>query len=105
MAGPFLSVLLIALAATTAGGAPPAAPYPPGAPGGHLIPWAVDPEDPGEDLPPVGRSIFDFLVTERTGDERFYAVPFPFSALVSRVEERLGSSSAFERVLLPLGRS
>jgi len=109
IAGPFLSLFLLALAATTAGGAPqPTAPHPPAAPAapaGHLIPWAVDPEDPGEDLPPVGRSIFDFLVTERKGDERFYAVPFPFSALVSRVEERLGGSSAFERVLLPLGRS
>ncbi|HEX4960364.1 MAG TPA: hypothetical protein VF173_05970 [Thermoanaerobaculia bacterium] len=71
-------------------------------------PWAVDPEDPGEDLPQTGRSLFDFLVTARRGEERVYDVPFPFSALVRTVEERLGGAAlppAFERVLIPLGRS
>ncbi|MBW8873395.1 MAG: hypothetical protein JF614_00385 [Acidobacteria bacterium] len=99
IAGPFhllLLAVLLALAAlaTAAGPAPP--------------PWAVDPEDPGEDLPPAGRSLFDFLVTVQHGGERVYDVPFPFAALVSRVEQELGGKAdpqPFERVLIPLGRS
>jgi len=26
-------------------------------------PWVVDPAEPGPDLPPAGRSLFDFLIT------------------------------------------
>jgi hypothetical protein len=59
--------------------------------------WAVDPRDPGPSLPPSGHSLFDFL-TAREG------VPFPFSALLARMEERLGPSP-FKKVLIPLGRS
>jgi hypothetical protein len=95
---------LVPLAGRTAEGAATPAP----APTGRLIPWAIDPEDPGEDLPPVGRSVFDFLVTVPRGGEKVYAVPFPFSALVERVKERLGGEEAslpLERVLIPLGRS
>jgi hypothetical protein len=110
IAGPFLFLLallllaLIPLAGTTAeGAATPAV-----APASRLIPWAVDPEDPGEDLPPVGRSLFDFLVTVPRGGEKVYEVPFPFSALVEQVKGRLGGEEAplpFERILIPLGRS
>src|SRR5947209_2640382 len=100
VAGPFHLLLLAALLglaalARAAGPAPPP-------------PWAVDPEDPGEDLPPAGRSLFDFLVTVPRGGERVYDVPFPFAALVSRIEQELGGKAApqpFERVLIPLGRS
>ena len=94
IAGPFhlltLAALLVlaALAATAAG---------PGAP----APWAVDPEDPGEDLPPAGRSLFDSLVTVQRGGERVYDVPFPFANLVRAVADLAPS----ERVLIPLGRS
>lgn len=56
--------------------------------------WAVDPQDPGPSLPPEGRSLFDFL-TAREG------VPFPFSALLARIEER----HSLKKVLIPLGRS
>jgi len=62
--------------------------------------WIVDPEIPGPDLPPVGRSLFDFVVTREAGPgegtevgedgRRVWAVPFPFAELVARVEERLG---------------
>ncbi len=91
--GSLLSLLSLLFLIAAAPGAPPARPT-----------WAVDPEDPGEDLPPVGRSLFDFLVST----ERGYDVPFPFEALVRAVEERLGGPSqppALERVLIPLGRS
>ncbi|HEX3529735.1 MAG TPA: hypothetical protein VH988_21970 [Thermoanaerobaculia bacterium] len=94
LAGPFhlllLAALLVlaALAATAAG---------PGSP----APWAVDPEDPGEDLPPAGRSLFDSLVTIERGGQRVYDVPFPFANLVRAVTDLAPS----ERVLIPLGRS
>ncbi len=70
--------------------------------------WVVDPEDPGVNLPPTGRSLFDFLVTEPEGNTKTYRVPFPFSALMKTIEKRLGAehqSSPLKRVLVPLGRS
>lgn len=69
--------------------------------------WAVDPEDPGPTLPPAGRSLFDFVVARPDGSG--YEVPFPFPALLARVEERLGVApgepSPLRKVLIPLGRS
>jgi hypothetical protein len=59
--------------------------------------WAVDPHDPGPNLPPAGRSLFDHLFARE-------GVPFPFSTLLARVEERLGGRS-LKKVLIPLGRS
>lgn len=56
--------------------------------------WAVDPQNPGPDLPPAGRSLFDHLFA-RDG------VPFPFAALLARVEER----ASLKKILIPLGRS
>lgn len=56
--------------------------------------WAVDPQDPGPNLPPAGRSLFDHLFA-RDG------VPFPFSSLLARIEER----ASLKKVLIPLGRS
>ena len=61
--------------------------------------WAVDPADPGSNLPSTGRSLFD----EITHD----GVPFPFEALVGRIEKRAGCEPAgcVTSVLVPLGRS
>ena len=70
--------------------------------------WAVDPTAPGPDVPPVGRSLFDHLVTERTGADKTYRVPFPFSALVDRIQARLGQQEYLggTRVaMIPMGRS
>ena len=70
--------------------------------------WVVDPADPGPDVPPVGRSLFDYLVTAENGEQMRYKVPFPFSALVRRVEQQLGAGdqiSHLKRVLIPLNRS
>jgi len=63
--------------------------------------WAVDPADPGPDAPPVGRSLFDFVVS---ADE----IPFPFERLVQLLEQRAGCKApqrCVEQVLIPLGRS
>jgi len=68
--------------------------------------WAVDPAVPGSDLPPVGRSLFDFVVTSQQGGA--YRVPFPFPALLAQIERRLQASagqSPLKIVLLPHGRA
>jgi hypothetical protein len=51
------------------------------------------PATPDPDLPPAGRSLFDALVANP---------PFPFEALLARLQSRLGP---YESVLIPLGRS
>ena len=74
--------------------------------------WAVDPTLPGPNLPPAGRSLFDFLVTEKGDGKGVYHIPFPFEALMKKVEYRAGcglqnapAPSCLQAVLLPLGRS
>lgn len=68
--------------------------------------WIVEPEDPGPNLPPVGRSLFDFMTTDEQGNQ---TVPFPFTALLRKIEDQLerdqGQASPLKRVLVPLGRS
>ena len=61
--------------------------------------WAADPAVPGTSLPPVGRSLFDFVVAD--------GVPFPFEALVRKVETGAGCApgACVKPVLIPLGRS
>ena len=70
--------------------------------------WAVNPTVPGPDLPPVGRSLFDYLVSERAGDAKAYHVPFPFSALIERIQAHLSQrefNGGTRVVLIPMGRS
>jgi hypothetical protein len=70
--------------------------------------WAADPAVPGTDLPPLGRSLFDYLFTEREGNKPVHRVPFPFSALVDRIQARLGQqeySGGTRFVMIPMGRS
>jgi mono/diheme cytochrome c family protein len=72
------------------------------------IAWVVDPRVPGDNLPPLGRSLFDFLVMEKHDGKFDYAVPFPFTALMQRMEQHLRPPSgepALKAVLIPLGRS
>ena len=61
--------------------------------------WTVDPAIPGPTLPPSGRSLFDFVTAD--------GVPFPFEALVRKIEARAGCAPAecTRSVLIPLGRS
>lgn len=70
--------------------------------------WAVDPTVPGPDLPPVGRSLFDHLVTERPAGGKAYRVPFPLSTLIDRIQAQLGQqeyAGGTRVVLVPMGRS
>jgi hypothetical protein len=61
--------------------------------------WALDPAATGPVLPPAGRSLFDLITAE--------GVPFPFDALVRRIEQRIGCApgACTTAVLIPLGRS
>ncbi len=70
--------------------------------------WAVDPHGVGPQLPPVGRSLFDFLVTDERNGKREYNVPFPYTALIERIEKKLhgpAGAAQVKQVLIPLGRS
>jgi mono/diheme cytochrome c family protein len=71
--------------------------------------WTIDPARTGPNLPPVGRSLFDFAVARQAGGKGVYDIPYPFDALVRHIEERAGCAAATrsctQQVLIPLGRS
>jgi hypothetical protein len=92
----------VALAAAACGALAQPREAPPGAM------WAVNPAAPGPDLPPAGRSLFDFVATVERDGKRVYDLPFPFEALVKRLEARAGCTTrepCTRAVLIPLGRS
>ncbi len=64
-------------------------------------------DDRGVDLPPVGRSLFDFLVAREVDGEWVLDVPYPYEDLVALLESRLGEGfrEPVKQVLHPLGRS
>lgn len=72
--------------------------------------WVVVPSQPGDNLPPVGRSLFDeVFAVSRNGQSRI-ELPFPFAALLDRLDAQVvGDPSSplppVKRVLIPLGRS
>jgi hypothetical protein len=67
---------------------------------------AVDPDEPGPSLPPVGRSLFDFLTMQEIDGRAVQVVPFPFAALLERIEVEIGGPEpSLKSVLIPLGRS
>ncbi|MEK7748252.1 MAG: hypothetical protein AAB300_04170 [Nitrospirota bacterium] len=76
--------------------------------------WRVDGVTSGSDLPPVGRSLFDYLVTDKEGGNGRYDVPFPFTVLVQKIERQIESGaggatpargSPLKSVLIPINRS
>ncbi len=68
--------------------------------------FAVDPDAPGPDLPPVGRSLFDFLTMQEVDGRLVQNVPFPFEALLAQIEAEVGGAEpTLKEVLIPLGRS
>jgi hypothetical protein len=102
-----LAVAASALALGVAGLAR-AAPVTPAAADADYASWAVDPGVPGPDLPPSGRSLFDHLITEPEGGKNGYRIPFPFSALIERIQARLSQeeyNGGTRIALFPMGRS
>lgn len=71
--------------------------------------WVVDPRAIDANLPPVGRSLFDYIMSEEHNGQRIYKVPFPYTAFIQSIEQRLQGSSVtlpqLKQVLIPLGRS
>lgn len=72
--------------------------------------WVIDPAVPGENLPESGRSQFDRLFATMHKGKVDYDLPFPFAALLARIDAQLGCDPASslppaKRVLIPLGRS
>ena len=68
----------------------------------------LDRQDTSGDLPPVGRSLFDFLTTEQRNGQKTQSVPFPFTALLENIARQAGldpKSRPLKTVLIPLGRS
>src|SRR5215510_4259486 len=68
----------------------------------------LDRQDTSGDLPPVGRSLFDFLTTEQKNGQKTQSVPFPFTALLEIIARQAGvdpKSQPLKTVLIPLGRS
>ncbi len=66
--------------------------------------WVVDPARPGDSLPPAGGSLFDALFAEARAGGSVHRLPFPFEALLARVDAQL-AGGPMRRVLIPLGRS
>lgn len=71
--------------------------------------WAFDVTEPGNNLPPAGSSLFDYLfVTDRNGG-RTYDVPYPFEALRRRIRVYTkgdkDSEAGFKETLIPLSRA
>ncbi len=63
---------------------------------------------PGDDLPSVGRSLFDHLTAVNRGGVTSHDVPYPFTALLDRIARELDGAQSppgVKRVLIPLGRS
>ena len=72
--------------------------------------WVIDPAAPGDNLPAAGRSQFDRLFAAEGKGKAGYELPFPFAALLARIDAQLERDPASplppaKRVLIPLGRS
>ena len=68
---------------------------------------AVDPDEPGPSLPPVGRSLFDFLTMREEGRPRRSRSCRSRSRRCSRRSRprSAGPAPSLQKVLIPLGRS
>ena len=72
--------------------------------------WVVDPATPGANLPLAGRSLFDQLFAVDRNGKAAIELPFPFPALLARLDAQLAQDPASplppaKRILIPLGRS
>lgn len=71
--------------------------------------WIIDPKSTEPDLPPAGRSLFDFVVAEKQSGQVVFNIPFPFSTLLDKIDQTLEKNKSdypgIKKVLIPLGRS
>ena len=75
----------------------------------HLSPSPLANADPRGDRPPAGRSLFDEVFTLQETGATTVRPPYPFSALLARLEQLAGTDGAgtsnVKVVLIPYGRS
>ena len=69
--------------------------------------WTADPNDPGPDQPPAGRSLFDSLFAKTANGKVVHDIPFPFEKLTARIESSFPNAGRplLRKVLIPIGRS
>jgi len=72
--------------------------------------WVIDPAAPDDNLPPLGRSLFDRLFAVSHNGQASIELPFPFESLLARIDAQLARDPSSplppaKRVLIPLGRS
>lgn len=69
--------------------------------------WTADPNDPGPDQPPAGRSLFDSLFAKTVNGKVVHDIPFPFEKLTARIESSFPNAGnpLLRKVLIPIGRS
>ena len=71
--------------------------------------WAFDAAAPGNNLPPLGRSLFDHLFVTERGDSMAYDIPFPFEALRRRIRMHTQGDKSSEvglrETLIPFSRA
>lgn len=71
--------------------------------------WTFDVASPGNNLPPSGSSLFDYLFVTNRGGSRTYDVPYPFEALRRRIHVHTkgdkDSEVGFKETLIPLSRA
>lgn len=72
--------------------------------------WVIDPAVAGNNLPTIGRSLFDQIFAVDRSNGAVIALPFPFAALLNQLDSQLarepgGTLPPAKRVLIPLGRS
>ena len=69
--------------------------------------WTADPNDPGPDQPPAGRSLFDSLFAKTANGKVVHDIPFPFEKLTARIESSFPNAGKplLRKVLIPIGRS
>ena len=56
--------------------------------------WVVDPATPGANLPLAGRSLFDQLFAVDRNGKAAIELPFPFPALLARLDAQLAQDPA-----------
>lgn len=71
--------------------------------------WVVDPRRAGNNLPPTGRSLFDFVFSKTINGKVEYDIPFPYTRLIQKLEQYVRTDTILDtsvkHVLVPLGRS
>ncbi len=71
--------------------------------------WTHDPTQPGTNIPPVGRSLFDRVFSKRTPSGAIYDLPDSYEGIIARIKHYVSGDlrglGPIKQVLIPHGRS